>query len=73
MKKTIVTVLVFFCGATSVLAQALTPEEARAIAKEAYIYGFPLVDNSSALLARTDKSASCSERRFVICFLLRQR
>jgi hypothetical protein len=45
MKKTIVTVLVFFCGATSVLAQALTPEEARAIAKEAYIYGFPLVDS----------------------------
>jgi hypothetical protein len=24
---------------------AITPEEARAIAKEAYIYGFPLVDN----------------------------
>ena len=27
------------------LAKALTPAEARAIAKEAYIYGFPLVDN----------------------------
>lgn len=26
-------------------AQSLTPAEARAIAKEAYIYGFPLVDN----------------------------
>ncbi|MBM4092332.1 MAG: DUF1254 domain-containing protein, partial [Planctomycetes bacterium] len=26
-------------------AKALTPAEARAIAKEAYIYGFPLVDN----------------------------
>lgn len=25
--------------------QTLSPEEARAIAKEAYIYGFPLVDN----------------------------
>src|SRR5688572_9372961 len=24
---------------------AVTPEEARAIAKEAYIYGFPMVDN----------------------------
>ncbi len=28
-----------------VAAQAITPEEARAIAKEAYIYGYPLVDN----------------------------
>jgi hypothetical protein len=27
------------------LAKALTPAEARAIAKDAYIYGFPLVDN----------------------------
>ncbi len=26
-------------------AQSITPDEARAIAKEAYIYGFPLVDN----------------------------
>src|SRR5688572_5251600 len=26
-------------------AYALTPQEARTIAKEAYIYGFPLVDN----------------------------
>ena len=45
MEKIIVTVLALFCGATSVLAQSLTPEEARAIAKEAYIYGFPLVDS----------------------------
>ena len=30
---------------TSVGAADLTPAEARAIAKEAYIYGFPLVDN----------------------------
>ena len=26
-------------------AQSITPDEARAIAKEAYIYGFPMVDN----------------------------
>src|ERR1700723_1280508 len=26
-------------------AEALSPDDARAIAKEAYIYGFPLVDN----------------------------
>jgi hypothetical protein len=30
---------------TSVQAQDVTPEEARAIAKEAYVYGFPMVDN----------------------------
>jgi hypothetical protein len=30
MKKIIVTVLAFFCGAARVLAQSLTPEEARA-------------------------------------------
>ena len=45
MKKAIVTILVFFSVATSVLAQSLTPEEARAIAKDAYVYGFPLVDS----------------------------
>ncbi len=33
-------------GATSAVAEpAVTPAEARAIAKEAYIYGYPLVDN----------------------------
>lgn len=26
-------------------AAAVTPDQARAIAKEAYIYGFPMVDN----------------------------
>ncbi|HEY0145704.1 MAG TPA: cell envelope protein, partial [Methylovirgula sp.] len=26
-------------------AQSISPDEARAIAKEAYIYGFPLVDS----------------------------
>ena len=30
---------------TSVRAADIAPEEVRAIAKEAYIYGFPLVDN----------------------------
>jgi hypothetical protein len=37
--------LATICAATSAHAQATTPEEARAIAKEAYIYGFPLVDS----------------------------
>jgi hypothetical protein len=32
-------------ASTSVHAQDLTPAEARAIAKEAYIYGFPVVDD----------------------------
>jgi hypothetical protein len=32
-------------GSMSAQAQDVTPEEASAIAKEAYIYGFPLVDN----------------------------
>jgi hypothetical protein len=31
--------------AKSATAQSLTVDEARAIAKEAYIYGFPLVDS----------------------------
>jgi hypothetical protein len=26
-------------------AQSMSPDEARAIAKEAYVYGFPLVDS----------------------------
>ncbi|MEF9897495.1 MAG: DUF1254 domain-containing protein [Pseudomonas sp.] len=34
-----------FSHAQLSLAQALTPGEARAIAKQAYIYGFPLVDH----------------------------
>jgi len=29
----------------SAVAQSISPAEARAIAKEAYIYGFPLVDS----------------------------
>src|SRR5688572_14008050 len=30
---------------TTTRAADITPEEARAIAREAYIYGFPMVDN----------------------------
>ena len=33
------------CLFTPARAADITPTEARAIAKEAYIYGFPLVDN----------------------------
>ena len=32
-------------GSTGVQAQDVTAAEARAIAKEAYVYGFPMVDN----------------------------
>src|SRR5688572_17236596 len=32
-------------ASTSVQAQDVTPEEARVIAKEAYVYGFPMVDS----------------------------
>ena len=32
-------------GSATVLADDVTPAEARAIAKEAYIYGFPVVDD----------------------------
>jgi hypothetical protein len=31
--------------ASAAHAQNLTPDEARAIAKDAYIYGYPLVEN----------------------------
>jgi len=44
----------FFLGliiATLAHAQTATPDEARAIAKEAYIYGFPLVDNYRIIYA----------------------
>jgi hypothetical protein len=34
-----------FVGTTTVAGAELTPAEARAIAREAYVYGFPLVDN----------------------------
>src|SRR5207248_3801472 len=39
------TVLVSALALTTVRAADITPAEARAIVKEAYIYGFPLVDN----------------------------
>jgi hypothetical protein len=53
MKRTILgTVMLAFSAvfgtaltAKSATAQTLTVDEARAIAKEAYIYGFPLVDS----------------------------
>src|SRR6266487_4585010 len=37
--------LVFGLALTSTRAADITPTEPRTIAKEAYIYGFPLVDN----------------------------
>ncbi len=37
--------LILFQWTTLVVAQDATPEDARAIAKEAYIYGYPLVEN----------------------------
>lgn len=40
------------CGDGSATSdQAVTPEEARAIAKEAYVYGFPMVDGYRVLYA----------------------
>jgi len=36
--------LVTACGANDDGSAELSPEEARGIAKEAYVYGFPLVD-----------------------------
>ena len=50
-RKNVKTTALFFAAllagalaATSVRAADVTPAEARAIAKEAYIYGFPMVD-----------------------------
>ena len=43
--KTILTSLGFALALTTIRAADITPAEARAIVKEAYIYGFPLVDN----------------------------
>ena len=40
-----VTFTICLCLVTSSQAQDLTPDEARAIAKDAYIYGFPMVMN----------------------------
>ncbi|TDQ18223.1 hypothetical protein DFQ04_0021 [Algoriphagus boseongensis] len=41
----IFSILLLLFGSCGTSENSLTPEEARAIAKEAYIYGFPLVDN----------------------------
>jgi hypothetical protein len=41
----VVKTVVPISGATEVARAAITPTEARAIAKEAYVYGFPLVDS----------------------------
>ena len=47
----------FFMGCTSP-SEKVTPEEAQAIAKEAYIYGYPLVMNYKTLYAYTlDKNS----------------
>ena len=43
--KTILTSLGFALALTTIRAADITPAEVRAIVKEAYIYGFPLVDN----------------------------
>ena len=44
-KTTLVAALAAAVALTSARAADITPAEARAIAKEAYIYGFPIVDN----------------------------
>lgn len=45
MKLFVATFLAVMMAASATSAQQIAPEEARAIAKEATIYGFPLVDN----------------------------
>lgn len=45
MNRIAVAALVLICTLASGRAQNVTSAEARAIAKEAVIYGFPLVDN----------------------------
>jgi hypothetical protein len=42
----------------------ITPGEARAIAKEAYIYGFPLVDNYLINSAMTSRASIVRVLRF---------
>src|SRR5437762_1767785 len=44
-KTVLVAALATVLALTAVRAADITPAEARAIAKEAYIYGFPIVDN----------------------------
>jgi hypothetical protein len=45
MNKSILVAIALICATTSTNAQTTMPAEARAIAKEATIYGFPLVDS----------------------------
>ncbi|MGD9921992.1 MAG: DUF1254 domain-containing protein [Pseudorhodoplanes sp.] len=45
MRPTAILGCLFLASGVASLAQAQTPDEARAIAREATIYGFPLVDN----------------------------
>jgi hypothetical protein len=45
MKRAILAALALICAAAPAQAQTVTPAEARAIAKDAYIYGFPIVDS----------------------------
>ena len=45
MKKFTFAAIALICSTASAHAQSTTPSEARAIAKEAVIYGFPLIDN----------------------------
>jgi hypothetical protein len=45
MSKTFLMALALIIAAPHAHAQTMMPAEARAIAKDAYVYGFPLVDN----------------------------
>jgi len=45
MKTLLLTILVFLGNLVSSLSAEITPAEARGIAKEVYIYGFPMVDS----------------------------
>jgi hypothetical protein len=45
MKRMLLAIIVLIYVPFAAQAQTVTPDEARAIAKEATIYGFPLVDN----------------------------
>ena len=45
MKEKIAGAFALILIASAAQAQTVTPEEARSIAREAYVYGFPLVDN----------------------------
>jgi hypothetical protein len=44
MNKTVLPMLALIFAVVPVQAQTITPDEARTVAKDAYIYGYPLVD-----------------------------